>query len=364
MKRFLALLLALCLILCGCGKKTPDETTAATTQAPTTEAPTTEAPTTEAPTTEATEPINLIHPLTGEQLDEPFTGRPVASTLNNAVSAMPQHGISEADWVFEVETEGGITRCLGIFTDLENIGTIGPVRSARTYFISLSASFGAPLAHCGGSNLALNAFYSRDDILQDYRDIDEMHYSSYFFRDSDRLSQGYSFEHTLFTTGEKLAQAIIDKGYNDVLDEDGVDFGMQFDEKATLKGDAAAEVVIRFWGGKKTTMTYNKESGCYEAAQYGGDWIDGTTGKVLSYKNVLVIYAEQSKEIAPNSLYDLEGEGEGYLALGGKIVPIRWSRGDVHDPFSFTLENGTPVTFGVGSTYAAVVSPNGSVTFG
>lgn len=363
MKRLFALLLAFSLLLCACGNDEPQQTTAepATLPTETTEAPT-EAPT--VPTTEATEPVNLTHPLTGEQLDAPFTGRPVASTLNNMVSAMPQYGISQADWVFEVETEGGITRCLGIFTDPEDIGTIGPVRSARTYFISLSASFGAPLAHCGGSTLATAAYYSRDDILQDYRDIDEMHYPSYFFRDSDRLSQGYSYEHTLFTTGEKLKQAMEDKGYNDVVNENGVDYGMQFDKSAALNGDAADEVIIRFWGGKKTTMVYNKNSDCYEASQYGGDWIDATTGEVLSFKNILVIYAEQSKEIAPNSLYTLQGEGEGYLALGGKIVPIKWSRADVHDPFSYTLENGKPVTLGVGTTYAAVVSPNGSVTFG
>lgn len=369
MKRILALLLALCLILCGCGKKEPEETTAATTEPPVTQAPTTEAtePPTETtePPTEATEPINLTHPLTGEQLDEPFTKRPVASTINNAAAAMPQYGLNDTDWMFEIETEGDVTRCMGVFTNPGELDTIGPVRSARTYFISLSASFGAPLAHCGGSNLARAHQHSYEGVLYDYRDIDEMYNGQYFFRDSDRLSRGYSYEHTLFTTGKGLQDAMTAKGFDDDLNPNGVDFGYQFEEEPTLKkADSAKQIEIRFRAGKKTTMTYNKETGRYEGAQHGSDWIDANTGDVYAPKNVLVIYAKQSKSLAPLSLYTLEGEGEGYLAIGGKIVPVQWSRAEVHEPFSFTFEDGTPVTFAIGNTYAAVVDPSGSVTFG
>ena len=65
------------------------------------------------------------------------------------------------------------------------------------------------------------------------------------------------------------------------------------------------------------------------------------------------------------SFYDLHTEGTGYYATGGEIVPIRWSRGTyVYDPFVFTLEDGTPITLEVGHTFAAVVSPSGSITFG
>lgn len=369
MKRLLALFLALCLILCGCGKDEPVETSAPTT-APTvaTEPPTkaTEPPTeaTEPPT-EATEPpMNLIHPLTGEQLEEPYTKRPIASTLNNQVAAMPQHGINDTDWMFEIETEGDVTRCMGVFTNPDQLDIIGPVRSARTYFISLSASFGAPLAHCGGSYLASAKQYSYDGILHDYRDIDEMYNGQYFYRDKDRSARGYSYEHTLFTTGPELQRAMEDKGFDDDLNGEGVDYGFLFAEEPEMKkGDVANEIVIRFYAGKKTTMTYNKETGRYEGAQYGSDWIDGNTGEVYCPKNVLVIYAEQSKALAPLSLYGLEGTGEGYLAINGKCLPVKWSRADVYQPFSFTYEDGTPVTFAIGNTYAAVVSPSGSVTF-
>lgn len=366
MKRIIALLLVLCLCLCACGKKDTTETTAAaTTEAtvpPTTVAPTTE-PETEPPT-EATEPIVLVHPLTGEPLDEPFTGRPMASTINNAPACLPQYGISQADWIFEAEVEGGVTRCLGIFTDLENIGTIGPVRSARTFLISFAASFGAPLAHCGGSSWALEHQHAYGQYLDNYLDLDEMQNSSYFYRDTNRQSQGYAFEHTLFTSGDRLLKAMADKGFDAPLDENGVDYGYTFADTVPLKGDPAEKITISFLGTKTTKMNYNEKTGAYEAYQRGGDWIDGATGQVLSFENVIVLFSDQSKYDGYHSFYDLYSGGTGYLAIEGKIVPIDWAREDVYHPFALYLKDGTPVTLKTGHTFVAVSSPSGSVTFG
>lgn len=368
MKRYFALLLALCLLLCSCGKDTPPETTPPTeepTTVPTTvpTEPETE-PATE-PETEPTEPpVILTHPITGEPLDEPFTGRPVASTLNNISHAMPQSGIGQADWLFEIETEGGITRCMGVFTDLDNVGNIGPVRSARTYFVNLSAAFDSPLAHCGGSPHANAKQYTPwNDIMHDYRDIDEMYHGSYFFRDKERRSQGYALEHTLFTSGEKLKTAMEEMGYNIVKDENGVDYGLLFDANATLDGDPATEITIRFQGGKKTGMTYNDETGLYEASQYGGSWIDANYDGPIAVRNVTVVYADQTQPQGYQSFYDMLGSGDGFVATGGKIVPVKWHRESVYDAYTFTYEDGTPVVLGVGRSYTAIIDPNGSVTF-
>lgn len=369
MKRLFALILVLCLLLCACGKEETPETSAPAAEVPTTEAPATETPTTEAPTvetTEATESALPTHPLTGQTLSEPYVGWPTASTINNSSAALPHHGITQADWFFEIETEGGTTRGLAIFTDLENIETIGPVRSARTYLISLSASFNAPLAHCGGSYMASDHMHALNQVLEDYRDIDEFAYGSFFFRDKDRSARGYSYEHTLFTTGEKLKAAMEHKGYYDTVDENGVDYGYTFQENVDLGGDKASQIEITFRGGKDTNMTYNEITGLYEAAQYGSTWIDGNNNETLCFENVVVLYAQQTKlhNKYDHSVYELYGEGTGYLAINGQIVPIKWAREDVHQPFSFFLEDGSEAVLGVGHTYCAVIDMTGSVTFG
>ena len=98
----------------------PTDPPAITTTAPTT-APTTVPTTpTTVPTVPTTAPeLNYTHPLTGEAIAEPMLSRPIAVMLNNINVAMPQHGVSQADILYEVLAEGGIARCMGIFTNIE-----------------------------------------------------------------------------------------------------------------------------------------------------------------------------------------------------------------------------------------------------
>jgi len=82
--------------------------------------------------------------------------RPLGVIIENHTDARPQSGLNSADVVYEAVAEGGITRFMGIFycgvaamdTDL------GPVRSARTYFLDWISEYGEyPLyAHVGGAN--------------------------------------------------------------------------------------------------------------------------------------------------------------------------------------------------------------------
>ena len=365
MKRLLCLLLVLCLVLAGCGKKEA-EVPAEPSTAPTTEA--TEAPTTEAtetpteeetePTTEATEsPLPMVNPLTGEALDNYYTGRPVAFTINNISVALPQYGLNELDWMFEVETEGGITRCLGMIADPSNVGKLGPVRSCRTYFLNVSVSYNAPLFHCGGSEFSDNYQYNLNDCLDGWDHFDQMtNGGKYFYRDS--RGGGYALEHTLFTSGDRLAKAMEENNLNPTGDEI-VDYGYQFAESVDLQGQAASEVVIRFRGGKSTTMRYDEESGLYMARQYGSRWVDGTTGDSATFRNVLVVNTDQTNPTGKHSFYELNGTGDGWFAVDGQIIPVKWHHEDVKGPFQFTLEDGTPITLGVGSTYCAII--DGSV---
>ena len=71
--------------------------------------------------------------------------------LNNLKSALPQQGNSQADIIYEVLAEGGITRMLGIYQHPERVGPIGSVRSARQYFWELSQGHNAVFIHAGGS---------------------------------------------------------------------------------------------------------------------------------------------------------------------------------------------------------------------
>lgn len=355
----------MCLLLSGCaggGEETLPSTTETTAE---TTAATTEA--TVETTVETTEaPILYRHPLNGSPLEEPFTGRATAVVINNIQACLPQHGISGADMIYELETEGGITRLLAIFSDLSDVGNLGPVRSSRSFFNSISAAYDAPIIHCGGSQPGLNGHYSDNgQKVPNWAHINEQNNGSYFFRDKDRLSSGYSREHTLFTTGEKLLKGLSDKGY-DTIYEEGIDHGLQFADDVALDGEAANSVVLTFNGGKTTTMTYNTATGLYEAAQYKRDMVDGNTGETMTFANVLALYTKQWKKydgVYYRSYYTLIGSGEGYFACGGQIVPIKWSRESVDAPFSFTMADGSPITLEAGTTYVGIASTDYTISY-
>lgn len=139
------------MLLAGCSNKKNDETTQAPTQASETEAPTTAAEETE-PETEVKETRDgyVRSHLTGQWIDEEIgKKRPIAVMINNIQAALPQSGISQADVIYECMVEGGLTRLMAIFQSVDGMDKIGPVRSARTYYVYLAGEWNAFYFHYG-----------------------------------------------------------------------------------------------------------------------------------------------------------------------------------------------------------------------
>lgn len=370
MKRLLPILLVLIMLFSACAQSPKDTTPTGTeptvpsgTSTPTTKPNETTTPTTKPDeTTQPSQPeLNYQHPLTGEALAEPMLQRPVAVMLNNIVAAMPQHGVSQADILYEVLAEGGITRCVGVFTDLESVEKVGSIRSARKYFIQIAQGYGAAYVHAGGSPEANGYLNTLKNM-----DLDGGLSATHFYRDQDRLNAGYALEHTYFSSGEKILAFAQQRGVTTSLDAEKT-YGMSFDDSKIIAGKSAKKVTVYFnFGGKpssytkSTAFTYDAKTKLYSAAQYGGDYIDGNTKKAIAFRNVLALYAPTSLQ-SDNYLLTINttGSGTGYYACNGQMINIKWSRASVNDPFTFTLENGSPLTFGVGATYIGVV-PTGA----
>ena len=74
--------------------------------------------------------------ITGESLSgNENTQRPVAVMIDNSKYAQPQYGTSDADIIYEMVTEGGITRLMAVYDTIDHIQRVGPVRSARDQFV-------------------------------------------------------------------------------------------------------------------------------------------------------------------------------------------------------------------------------------
>lgn len=372
MKRIISviLLVVLTVSLLACGKDaeiTYVPPTTATPTEPTATQPIEMVPPTEpAPTEPAVPEVLYRHPLDGSALETPWTGRPTAISMGNTKAAMPQHGINDAALIFEAEVEGASTRIMAVFGDLTNMPAAGPVRSARTFFNNLAVSLDAVMVHCGGSVRGRNGYHDLNGgKISGWEHIDARYYDgTTFYRDKDRRAAGYNLEHTMFVKGESLIKLLEKKEYN-VVNEGGTNVGMTFVEDFPLTGTAANKVTVEFKAGKDSVFTYDAATGLYSASQYKQDWIDGNTNEVSKFKNLVVLVTKQTTKSDgeyPRSYYTLVGEGKGYLVIDGQMVEINWSRADLRDPISYTLTDGTAVSFEPGRTYTAITAAKTPIT--
>ncbi|MCD8359193.1 MAG: DUF3048 domain-containing protein [Oscillospiraceae bacterium] len=364
MKHFFSMTLALLLLLSACTNRevveeTPEPTAEATAEPTPTPTP---SPTATPEPTEEPEPA-YRNPFNGAALDEPYSGRPFTVMLNNLNIALPQCGNGEADIIFECLAEGGITRMIGIYSDITGIEKLGPVRSIRPYFIDIALSFGAVICHAGGSTDAYTRLYTGG--LSYIDGVNGSYSFSVFYRDQQRLASA-GYEHSLFTTGDDLYKAAEERNYTlETDDPETYDSGFHFTKDGAVTDGEAADTISVSFGAKTTTLHYDADSGLYSMEEYGSTYIDANTGDAVTFRNFLAIYASTSVLDSYGRLsVDLFTGGTGYFACGGAYVPITWEHESTNDCFHFYLEDGSELLFGEGSSYVAVLpTSSGSVEF-
>lgn len=115
-----------------------------------------EQPKEEAKVEEPPKPTTVASTLTGVQVDPVLNKRGVTAVMiENSLDARPQSGLLDAGVVYEAIAEGGITRFMALFQEGQP-SYIGPVRSARPYYVEWLAPYGATYAHAGGSPEAIS----------------------------------------------------------------------------------------------------------------------------------------------------------------------------------------------------------------
>ena len=360
MKRITCLLCALLLLLsAGCGSKNPDPTAEPTQTVPVSAAPETPEPT----PTPTPEPA-FHHPLTGLPCEEDLSQkRPVAVMLNNLKAAQPQQGNSQADIIYELLAEGGITRMLAVYLEPEGLGLIGSVRSARQYYWEIAQGHDAVYIHAGASpefyetkkNLGLftvdgvNGYYSSRD-------------AGMFWRDRDRIpGHHYDYEHSLLTSGEAITAMLASRGLEE--HSGGYAYEMTFaDDGAPAGGVSAATVTVPFSTYKTGVFRYDADHGVYLVEEYGAPYIDGNDSAQVAVTNVLVLQTSiVVLDDAGRIRVDLSS-GKGWFACGGRMIPIKWEKGGADSQLRYFTENGEPLALGRGKSYVCITPASQTVT--
>lgn len=354
-RRLTALLLTALLMLGGTGcerRETPDASSSGDQSEPAVSAM---VPLPE-PEPEPEPVLPYTNPLTGEGCETDISqNRPIAIMLNNLKKALPQMGVSQADLIFEIPAEGGITRMLAVFQDVSDVGTIGTVRSARDYYVSLALGMDALYLHAGGSPQAYTFIKNQGVAALDC--VNGPYEGTLFWRDKDRRKNA-GYEHSVVTTGEKISTLLPTYRYR-LEHKDGYSYPMSFAQNAVpADGRLADTITVEFSTYKTGVFRYDAETELYKVEEYGQPYVDGNNDQQVAVKNVLILQTDISLikgDEAGRLSVRTTGTGKGVFACGGKCMDITWSKPSHTEPMTFTDANGQELQFGVGTTYINII---------
>lgn len=313
---------------------------------------------------EEPEPVYpYTNPLTGEGQMEDISGkRPIAVMFNNLEKALPQLGVGQADVIYEIVAEGGITRMMGLFQDIQGVGDLGSIRSARDYYVNLAYGHDAIYVHAGGSPQAYEAIkgwgVSAIDFVNGPCGVES-------WRDAQRRANA-GYEHSLLTSSTNLVEQM--PSWFRQEHKEGYQVGWTFDEQLPAGGEAAAELTVPFSTYKTGYFTYQEADGQYAISQHinGNEhtYVDGNTDEPVMVSNVLVLYTDISV-IAGDSAGRMSvrttGSGDGLLLRDGQLYPITWQRDSKSSCYRFFGETGEEIALKPGSSYINVVKTSAQV---
>lgn len=279
---------------------------------------------------------------------------PLAVMVENHSISRPQAGVDKASIVYEAIAEGGITRFLLLYS-CYSADKVGPVRSARTYFVDWAEEYNAFYAHAGGSQNGLTKIVE-DNVL------DLNHNTTAFWRQND----GRALEHTLYTSVPKLYQYAQDKGY-DINSGDFTKWKFKPEAVATQRPEQGKNAVIDFSNSLtyKVEWKYDKPSNNYLRYIAGEPHKDEITGTHLSAKNVIIAtYSRSAVESGGKTVYDFNtiGSGAAKILMDGIVIEGTWKKDKAKQRTLFYDSSGKEIKFNPGTTWIEIVNPDSGGT--
>lgn len=305
--------------------------------------------------------------------------RPLGIMIENHLDARPQSGISFSDITYEAVAEGGITRTLNVYY-CQDAGIVGPVRSARTYFLDFISEYGDyPLyAHVGGANTPgpADALGQIGDYgWNGYNDLNQFSIGfPTYWRDENRIGHEVATEHTMYSTTSKLWDVGAKRKLTNV-DKDGKAWDESYvkysfkDDASAAERPAAQTIHVDFWNNADYAVdwVYDKATNLYMRKNGGKPHIDRNTNKQLSTKNVVVLFMRESRandgyEDNLHMLYGTKGSGKAFIFIDGKQIKGTWKKADRTSRTLLYDASGQEVKFDRGKIWFEIQPLDGDVT--
>ena len=292
------------------------------------------------------------HPLTGAAMYEPLVELPhvFSVMIDNHEEAWPLSGIDQAFLVIEVPVEAAIPRLLAFFTEEQVVEEIGPVRSARPYFLDWANELDALYAHVGGSNAALDLIASGGTF-----DLNQYWWGEYFWRSSYRYAP-----HNVLTSTELLRAFVSLRTEAGVAPERLYDLWKFKDPEpaqalSSLHVDFDGTIYLVDW-------TYDVEQGLYVRSQAGAPHIT-STGEYITADNVVVVVTdiEILDNVGRRSVRTI-GEWDAYVFQDGHAIEATWRKPSATERLKFYgRASGEEIVMNAGVTWIEVVGSEENV---
>lgn len=299
---------------------------------------------TEQKQTSATQPDEptYIYPLTGLPADHKVMRRPVSVMVNNHPKARPQSGVYAADIVYEMLTEGQITRFLAIFQS-KTPKILGPVRSARPYFIRISNGFDAIYVHHGWSPQAKALLHNSDTD-----NLNGLFYDGTLFHRADFREA----PHNSYIPYKNVIKGAKQKGYELKAAIKPLPF-LSEKQVAHISGAPGHQVTINYAGLHQVKFVYKPEDGTYQRYSDGEKTVDRETNIAVDVENVMIVEApHRFIDSYPRREINFHEGGEAWLFQKGTVQKIHWQKinGRI-----LPVKNGEVVGFVPGQTWVNVI---------
>ncbi len=297
-------------------------------------------------------------PLTGLPADPVKLARvPLVVMIDNHPDAAPQTGLNAADLVIEALAEGGITRFETFFLS-GDAPTVGPIRSARPYFVEWAYPFQPFYVHCGGSWEAVDLIAEAAGRITN---VDCFDGNMPFWRSNDRL-----MPHNLYAGTTQLWKLADKRGIHAPATLPG------FLHSPPLPVDqrpSSGTLSFVFSGLSRSDITwvYDPAGNSYLRKQWGYWHRDLATGETVSAKNVVVLWT---------NVWDLPGDEKGRMGTdtvgAGTALILRdgqpewgyWSRATPQQPLNLYNGRRDPMALVPGRTWIEVLGVGKKVTLG
>lgn len=267
-------------------------------------------------------------------------GPVLAVKIDNVVQARPPTGLTDADIVYILPVEGGLSRILAVFSShLPRI--IGPVRSAREDDIELLQQFGRPAYAYSGAQSHLLPVVHQARIVDLYAGI-----VGGYFRGPNRIAP-----HNLYAdTGKLLAEA---RGAS-VAHDIGFRFGPPPPGGRRTAAFSVAYPAASFtftWSARKARWLVSMDgspAGTTDDSQLAAPTV------VIQYTTVRTSrFHEQG---VPPPYAESTGSGTAVVLRNGQAYDARWSRPQADGGTSFTTASGRPMTFATGPVWIVLTA--------